>query len=432
MDNPPPTDNNALNYKELFDKMLNGFAYHQIVTDSTGKPIDYVFLEVNRAFEEVTGLKRSEILGKKVTEVLPGTEKENARWIERYSKVASTGIEERFEAYSVGVQKWFKVYAFSPKKNYFAVIIEDISKIKNDEISNSYYKLLLDRTGDLIDILSIELSPKYLYTNKAHKEILGYNPEDLLGKETLSLIHPDDKYILINALLKHFKKVGKKLLQKRTIIKPVAITLRIRRNDGEYVVVQSTADIIEGKIFVVSRDVTSQSNYVQQIKKEKEKTESYLDIVANIVLALDTNWTITTINKSGCAILEDTQENIIGKNWLEEFVTPEERQSVQRLMKKIQENDSSSTYFENNIQTKSGSKRLIRWHNKLILDDETNEIIGTLSSGEDITEIREKEIVAKKSMENLERFNKLTTGRELKMVELKKRIRDLEEELKNK
>ena len=42
----------------FFDKMLDGFAYHKIVVDKAGKPIDYIFLEVNHAFEKMTGLKR--------------------------------------------------------------------------------------------------------------------------------------------------------------------------------------------------------------------------------------------------------------------------------------------------------------------------------------------------------------------------------------
>ncbi len=59
-------------YRSLFESMLNGFAVHEVVLDEAGQPVDYVFLEVNAAFEGHTGLRRQDIVGKRVTEVLPG------------------------------------------------------------------------------------------------------------------------------------------------------------------------------------------------------------------------------------------------------------------------------------------------------------------------------------------------------------------------
>jgi len=58
-------------YKLLIENLPDAFAYHQIVTDSSGKPVDYIFLEVNPAFEQMTGLYRKNRINKKLTEVLP-------------------------------------------------------------------------------------------------------------------------------------------------------------------------------------------------------------------------------------------------------------------------------------------------------------------------------------------------------------------------
>ncbi len=65
----------------FFDRMLDGFAYHKIVVDKAGKPIDYVFLEVNHVFEKMTGLKRENIIGKKVTLVL-ARNRERSCWLD--------------------------------------------------------------------------------------------------------------------------------------------------------------------------------------------------------------------------------------------------------------------------------------------------------------------------------------------------------------
>jgi len=112
----------------FFDKMLDGFAYHKIVVDKSGKPVDYVFLEVNYAFEQMTGLKREQIIGKRVTDVLVGIEKDPADWICIYGKVALTGEPVQFENHAEPLDKWFKVSAYCPEKGYFVALFEDITK----------------------------------------------------------------------------------------------------------------------------------------------------------------------------------------------------------------------------------------------------------------------------------------------------------------
>lgn len=123
---------NEVTYKSLFEKMFNGFALHEIVTDESGKPVNYRFIEINKAFEDMVGLKRDAVIGKLVTEVLPGTDKDPADWIGRYGKVALEGTEERFEDFSEELNKWFSVYAYSPEKGYFATIFADITERKNE------------------------------------------------------------------------------------------------------------------------------------------------------------------------------------------------------------------------------------------------------------------------------------------------------------
>jgi len=118
-------------YKLLFDNIINIFSYHKIITDDKGKPIDYEFIDVNPAFEELIGLPKKDIVGKRVTQVLPGTEKDPADWIGKYGNVALTGKPIKFENYSENLKKWFSISAYSPKKGYFVTLFEDITDIKN-------------------------------------------------------------------------------------------------------------------------------------------------------------------------------------------------------------------------------------------------------------------------------------------------------------
>ncbi len=95
--------------------------------------MDYVFLEMNSAFEKMTGLKREEIIGKKVTEVLPAIEKDKFDWIGTYGKVALSGESIRFECFSELLGRWYDVNAYSDKPGYFAVVFRDISENKKKE-----------------------------------------------------------------------------------------------------------------------------------------------------------------------------------------------------------------------------------------------------------------------------------------------------------
>lgn len=127
------------NLQALFDHMSNGFAYHRIVTDEADKPVDYIFLEINKAFEELTGLKRENLIGKRVTVALPGIEDDPFDWIGTYGEIAQTGQSRRFEQYSQPLDRWYSISAYSPAKDHFAVTIEEITqkKIAADKLKES-------------------------------------------------------------------------------------------------------------------------------------------------------------------------------------------------------------------------------------------------------------------------------------------------------
>ena len=117
----------------LFHNMSEGFAYHRIVLDARGRPCNYVFLQANEAFEKLTGLKIKNIVGKRVTDVLPGIESESTNWIGKYGKVALTGKPIQFESYSEPLKTWYSISAFSPHKGFFAVTFSNITERKHAE-----------------------------------------------------------------------------------------------------------------------------------------------------------------------------------------------------------------------------------------------------------------------------------------------------------
>ena len=117
----------SLEYKALFQNMQNGFAYHEIVVDENNKPIDYIFLEVNRAFEKYTGLKEEDIIGRKVSDIIPDIKDSKTDLIGLYGKVALTGEPAKFDVYFEPFKTWYSVNAYSPKKGYFVALFDDIT-----------------------------------------------------------------------------------------------------------------------------------------------------------------------------------------------------------------------------------------------------------------------------------------------------------------
>ena len=100
-------------------------ALHEIVCDESGQPVDYRFLAVNPEFERLTGLNRKEVVGRRVLEVIPGTEES---WIRRYGQVALSGTPIRFTEYAEQLGKHFEVSAYSPAPMQFATVFTDITE----------------------------------------------------------------------------------------------------------------------------------------------------------------------------------------------------------------------------------------------------------------------------------------------------------------
>ena len=109
------------------------YAYHRMVYDDQGNPIDYVFIEVNRAFERMTGLKNEAVIGHRVTEVIPNIRDDPANWIGIYGGVVQNGQPLVFKQYAKHLEKWFNVYALSAEKDHFVTLFMDITKIVEEQ-----------------------------------------------------------------------------------------------------------------------------------------------------------------------------------------------------------------------------------------------------------------------------------------------------------
>jgi PAS domain S-box-containing protein len=129
----------------------------------------------------------------------------------------------------------------------------------------------------------------------------------------------------------------------------------------------------------------------RELKIERDRSQQYLDVAGVMILALNDRGEITQVNKKGCEILESGEDSIVGKNWFQNFLPESDAQEVQKVFHQLMKNQASGAeYVENRIITAMGVEKIMAWHNALLWNQQ-GKIVGTLSSGEDITERKHTE-----------------------------------------
>jgi hypothetical protein len=175
-------------YQELFNLIEQAVQISEMVFDEKGQPIDYVILDVNIAYEKHSGLRREEVIGRHVKEILPIVKQ---TWLERYGKVVRAGMGMHFEEYNASLDKWFEVFASPMGGNRFVTVFSDITRRKQVEkdllCSEQHYRLLYETM--LQGVVYQDASCKIISMNPAAERILGKVPTEFLGSSSVGEEH---------------------------------------------------------------------------------------------------------------------------------------------------------------------------------------------------------------------------------------------------
>jgi PAS domain S-box-containing protein len=195
-----PLSLSPADYREVFYAFDQGFCIFEVLIDDESKPVDYRFLEVNHAFEELTGLRSP--VGKTALELVPTLER---HWIEVYGKVALTGQSTRFVQGSAAMGRWFDVHASrigTPERRLVALLFTDISALRQEQderrraetalrASETRFRVFADTAPAMLWVTEPDGSCSYL--SRGWYEYTGQAEQEGLGFGWLDAVHPADR-----------------------------------------------------------------------------------------------------------------------------------------------------------------------------------------------------------------------------------------------
>ncbi|MDP2028832.1 MAG: PAS domain S-box protein [Thiobacillus sp.] len=272
---------------------------------------------------------------------------------------------------------------------------------------------------------------RYLLFNRAAVRAAGKPLEAVLGRDDHAIFPPGQADMLM--------AIGQRVMDEDQLeCNEEALTT----SSGERVFLGTKGPLHDSDgrvvgIFGISRDITGQKQAEAALRQERDLKQHYLDTAQTLMLALDAEGGITMINRTGCALLGYAENELLGRHWFEiALPQPDGMERVYPVFRSIMAgNLQAAEYFENEVLCRDGRTRLIAWHNAYLTDD-AGRIIGTLSSGEDITARKTTEAALRQQTgellarnEELERFNRAVVGRELDMVALKQQVNALSSQL---
>jgi len=176
----------------LIENLPIAFAYHQIILDRQGKPVDYIFIDINPAFETVIRLKKDQVIGKKVTELLPVINRSGFDWIAAFGQVAGSGNSACFKKYFEPLGGWYEIVACSDRPGYFAMLLRDITRKKKVQKrlreNEALFRLLVEHMG--CGLVVEDCQRNIVLANQAFCEMFSIpgSPEELQGKNSSFLV----------------------------------------------------------------------------------------------------------------------------------------------------------------------------------------------------------------------------------------------------
>jgi len=379
-------------YRLLFEKVKNGYTLNEIITDENGVPVDFMILEGNTEVEEVFGMKKAELINKKGTEIRTSFGAEWAKRLKICADAALLGSEGSFEIIRFNTGRHYNVHVYSPARNYFAAIFEDVTEKKNIEgalkqVEEKYFALFNSKTDItlLTEISDRGVPGRIIEANDQAVEITGYPREELLR------LTPSDVSIYP---LSGSEEVAKQFLVGNTARIEHTIKCRVGRDFPAEIVLYKIMSGDRAYAIIAVHDITE----VKRAEKEAEESRRLVNALMNNVplgvTIVDTDINVIWRSQTGETILGISEKESIRKSAL---MIPMYHPQTKTLIPydeipvvKAVRNDTLVENVEILIFNARGAPVHLSC-NAVSVKNQSGEIIGGIMTYQDITTIKNRE-----------------------------------------
>jgi len=337
-------------YRSLFENMLNGFAYCRMLFED-GKPLDFIYLAVNAGFESQTGLK--DVVGKKVTEVIPGVRESDAAIFEIYGRVAMTGKPERFEMFLQALQMWFAISVYSPEPGYFVAVFDVITERKRAELDLREFEerfATVFRSSPVAMSITSVVTNLYVDVNEMFVRGSGYSREEIID-------HTSEELRLFNDLNDRDRLLAQ--VQGTGFAYGMRTRFRTKAGDIRTGLISSQLIRLHGEPHLLStiEDVTEYQRTEDEVRSAKAFLDNSINAIADPIFIKDAAGRFVLVNEAMCAIVGRAREALLGRD---DDIFPEEQAAIfRRVDAKVLDTGEESVNEESLSNLSTGKVRTI-------------------------------------------------------------------------
>jgi diguanylate cyclase (GGDEF)-like protein/PAS domain S-box-containing protein len=375
-------------YRRLVDHLPDGYAYHEIVVDDRGKPVDYVFIDVNPAFETLTGLSWEQLIGRKASEVLAGIEHSWFDWFGTYGLVALSGESASFEKYAEPLGRWFDVTAYSDRPGHFSTVFHDITGRRQTEealrASEQRYRSLFEHSLDASYLGTPDGT--VLDANQAWLDLFGYSREDLASVNAVSFYaEPADRDVFIHRMA----QTG--FVQDEVLY---------RRKDGTTFWCQRSQVALKdeaGAVLAyqgVMRDVTERRQAEAALRESEEKYRTLFQLSRDAIYLVEPGGAFIEVNQAWLDMLGCSPEDVARFDAAHWYANPDDRAVFRKRLA------AAGDMLDDEVQLRRKDGTVFDCQRRNVVQrDEHGNIRAFQGVIRDVTEMRNAERALRKSEE---------------------------------